>query len=77
MLKMANCLFLFLVLFISTLFTSATAAPQVEERQSPFGPFAPVGPEYYLQTKVISGDPSKNGLYGKPQFSQTLPPKHH
>jgi hypothetical protein len=46
---------------LASLSAFALAIPQVER------PLIPTGPEYYLQTKVISGDASKNGLYGRIQ----------
>jgi len=42
-------------------FVAALPSVAVERRQD--GPYVPFGPQYYLRTKVIAGDHSKNGLY--------------
>lgn len=47
-------------------FVLATPSPIVERTpQTSLPALVSTGPEYYLQAKVLSGDPSKNGLYGK------------
>jgi len=50
---------------LATAASLATAAPsRVVERSPQSSPsFVPTGPEYYLQTKVLSGDATKDGLY--------------
>jgi hypothetical protein len=48
---------------IAAFFSIAMATPFIEP--APTVPsFTPTSPEYYLKTKVLSGDASKDGLYG-------------
>lgn len=53
------------LLVVVAALATASPSPVVVEERSPQFSIVPLGPEFYLQTKVLSGDASKNGLYGK------------
>ena len=58
---------------IAAFFSMIMATPVIE-RAPTIPPFTPTGPEYYLKTKVLRADASKDGLYGTLSPSLTPDP---